>query len=262
MPNPAPGNPTDRSPGAPAPTPLTSCSLVVVRIQGAVNLGLIARLASNLGITDLRLVSPQCQVQDRQAQVFATSWGNQVLSTASSHPDLESATRDCGVVIGTSGEFHAGELGPPLPPQAVPEVLRERAAARWALVFGGEADGLTTRELNWCQQWLHLETFGENRSYNLTHAIAICGYLLASQAVSEASAWRQEPASRGQLRRFEERLAQVLTRAGHPPLSEERYRRRLHRLIGTLPLSDPEVHAALGMLTTIERALDGRASPP
>ena len=179
MPNPLPGAPTDRPNVPPPPTALTNCCVVLARPQGPVNLGMIARLCGNLGVTDLRLVSPMCEVDCDEARMFSTH-SKQLLLAAPIFASVEEATADCGLVIGTSGDFRTSELGPHVRAERVPELLAKRPVARFALVFGTEATGLNDEELRACQAWIHLDTFGQNISYNLANAVAITLYVIAT----------------------------------------------------------------------------------
>ena len=179
MPNPPPGAPTDRPNVPPPPTALTKACVVLVRTQGPVNVGMIARLCGNLGITDLRLVAPQCEVDCSEARKFSTH-SRELLLSAPVYSSIEEATSDCGLVIGTSGDFRVAELGPHIRAEKVPHLLADRPVAKFALVFGNEADGLDDRELRACQAWIHLDTFGQNISYNLSNAVAITLYVIAT----------------------------------------------------------------------------------
>src|SRR4051812_36758052 len=68
-------------PRSPAPGLLARCRIVLVRTQGPVNLGMVARLCGNLSITDLRLVSPLCEIDCEDARKFST-WGKELLLSA------------------------------------------------------------------------------------------------------------------------------------------------------------------------------------
>jgi tRNA C32,U32 (ribose-2'-O)-methylase TrmJ len=84
------------------------------------------------------------------------------------------------LAIGTSARNRDPDYGECLGLPQVPDFLVRRHATRFALVFGNEADGLTDAELIHCQGWLHLDTYGPNTSYNLSHAVAITLYHLAA----------------------------------------------------------------------------------
>ena len=158
---------------------LSNACVVLVRTQGPVNLGMVARLCGNLGVTDLRLVAPQCEVDCPETRMFSTHSKDFILS-APIFPDLPSALHGCSLAIGTSARNRDPDYGECLGLPQVPDFLVRRRAERFALVFGNEADGLTDAELIHCQGWLHLDTYGPNTSYNLSHAVAITLYHLAA----------------------------------------------------------------------------------
>ncbi len=166
---------------------LSNACVVLVRTQGPVNLGMVARLCGNLGVTDLRLVAPQCDVNSAESRMFATHSRDFILS-APIYPDLPSALHGCSLAIGTSARNRVPDYGERLSLPQVPEFLVRRHAGRFAMVFGNEADGLTDAELIHCQGWLHIDTFGPNTSYNLSHAVAITLHHLATQVDQRAVA--------------------------------------------------------------------------
>ena len=55
------------------PSPnLKGATVILVRTQGPINLGMVARICGNLGIEDLRLVSPLCEVNCEDSRKFST----------------------------------------------------------------------------------------------------------------------------------------------------------------------------------------------
>ena len=69
---------------------LSNACVVLVRTQGPVNLGMVARLCGNLGVTDLRLVAPLCAVNSDETRMFSTH-SQALLLGASVFSDLSSA---------------------------------------------------------------------------------------------------------------------------------------------------------------------------
>jgi tRNA/rRNA methyltransferase len=236
----------------PTPSPnLDGCCVVLVRTQGPINLGMVARICTNIGITDLRFCNPQCGIDVPEARMFSTH-GKDLLLGAPVFADLASATADCGLVIGSSARFRDGELGAGLRPQEVPAYLRQRPAAKWALVFGNEADGLTDGELINCQGWVHLDTFGPNTSYNLSHAVAITLYQLATCGQTIAPAG--EPAARREaVAHLYQYWLSTLERFQYFRRTErERFAPQLQRLFNRLDLSDHDVQVLWGMLAQFQ----------
>ena len=80
---------------------LSQVCLVLVRTEGAVNIGQICRFAANIGITDIRLVSPICNPVSSDGRRFAHH-ALPLLSSLPCYDSLDDALADCSVVIGSS----------------------------------------------------------------------------------------------------------------------------------------------------------------
>jgi len=253
---------------------LRQACVVLVRTQGPVNLGMVARLCGNLGVSDLRLVAPQCEVNCPETRMFSTHSKELILS-APVFADLPSALHGCSLAIGSSARNRDPDHGECLGLPQVPEFLVRRHAGRFALVFGNEADGLTDAELLHCQGWLHLDTFGPNTSYNLSHAVAITLYHLAAMtaqradanAPSGSNALAERPTTRHnlELRDLRDQRPPSATRDSVALLFDywletlarfqyfrrtdrERFAPQLQRLFNRIDLSDHDVQMLRGML--------------
>lgn len=250
---------------------LSNACVVLVRTQGPVNLGMVARLCGNLGVTDLRLVTPLCEVDCAETRMFSTHSKDFILS-APRFPDLPSALAGCSLAIGTSARNRHADHGECLGLTQIPDFLVRRRAARFAIVFGNEADGLTDAELIHCQGWLHLDTFGPNTSYNLSHAVAITLHHLATQVDQRAPAnapsgsnavvarattrhnleqadHRQPSASRDTVALLFTYWLDTLARFQYFRRTDrERFAPQLQRLFNRVDLSDHDVQMLRGML--------------
>src|SRR5437660_1915678 len=124
-----------------------NCRIVLVRPQFAANVGATARVMRNMGASELVLVAPAADPADPDARRLATH-GADVLDRCRVVADLGEAAADCLFVAGTSartgGLMRRQSVGTP------EDVLARLADAMGlgptALVFGPEADGLTTAE--------------------------------------------------------------------------------------------------------------------
>ena len=164
--------------------------LVLVEPAGPLNVGSVARLCANFGVSGLRLVAPRCDPDDAEALRMAVA-GRPLLRRAGRYPDLASALADRVRVVACSGRG-AGEPLPPLPPrQALPWLLEGQTAA--ALVFGREDRGLSIDELLQADRILTIPTPPGHASLNLSHAVAIVLHALHSLGGSGDGA--QAPAS-------------------------------------------------------------------
>ncbi len=226
---------------------LANACVILVRTQGPVNLGMVARLCGNLGISDLRLVAPQCEINCEDTRKFATHSRALVLA-APVFADLGAAVADCGMAIGTSARGRALDYGEALALHQVPAAVARRAPRRLALVFGNEADGLSDAELIHCQAWIHLDTCGPNTSYNLSHAVAITLYHLAT-AQPAADPDPALVAERGQVEHLYRYWLDALERFQYFRRTERgRFAPQLRRLVNRMDLSDHDVQMLWGML--------------
>ena len=249
---------------------LSNACVVLVRTQGPVNLGMVARLCGNLGVTDLRLVAPQCEINCPETRMFSTH-SKELILNAPVFPDLPAALHDCSLAIGTSARNRNPDYGERLGLTQVPDFLVRRHAAKFALVFGNEADGLTDGELINCQGWLHLDTYGPNTSYNLSHAVAITLYHLAALVDGRADAnlpsgnnGAAKPTTRHNLEPSETKLPaasreavaslfeywlETLARFQYFRRTErERFAPNLQRLFNRFDLAEHDVQMLRGML--------------
>jgi tRNA/rRNA methyltransferase len=229
--------------------PLSDVVVVLVRTQGPINLGMIARLCANLGVEQLRLVGPLCDPASDDARKFAVVVRDDILATAPVFASLAAATADRQLVLGTSGRGRDDQHGAPMtPPQAV-ALAAERGAQKVALVFGNEADGLNDDELRACNAYIHLETPGSHASYNLSHAVAITGYLWAQHASANAPSAAEPAAVRADVERLGRYWLGTLERFRYfrrTPL--EQWRPQFESMLNRMQLTDHDLVVVRGML--------------
>lgn len=148
---------------------LSQTILVLVRTEGAINLGSVARLCDNFGC-QLRLVDPLANPMGEEATMMAFP-SEGVLRDAPRFQTLKEALADIPSVLGTSSKIVEAVKSPPLTAQLARSWLLE-ANPRLAIVFGNERLGLTREEATLCHRVVRLFTTGPRESMNLSHAIA------------------------------------------------------------------------------------------
>ena len=234
---------------------LSNACVVLVRTQGPVNLGMVARLCGNLGVTDLRLVAPMCAVNSDETRMFSTH-SQALLLGAAVFPDLSSALTGCSLAIGTSARPRGEDHGEALSLAQIPDFLQRKHASTFALVFGNEATGLTEAELMHCQGWLHLETFGPNTSYNLSHAVAITLHYVATSCsvpVVVETTSTDFAANRDSVMHLYRYWLSLLERFQYFRRADrERFIPHLQRLFNRMDLSDRDVQILWGMLAQFQ----------
>lgn len=158
---------------------LANVRVVLVRTHYAGNLGSVARVMRNFGLTDLVLVAPYATPNDLEARRLATH-GLPVLDAARTVPDLGAALADCTLTLATSsltaGVARRGMIGTPT--ELMPQLLAAAADGPVGLVFGPEPHGLSNEEIGRCHGLVHVPVDPAFPSLNLAQAVTICCYEL------------------------------------------------------------------------------------
>jgi tRNA/rRNA methyltransferase len=149
--------------------------IVLVEPMGALNLGSVARVMKNMGLSQLWLVNPQCDRYSEEATNMAVH-GLEILRNAQIVQTLPQALADCQKVIGTAGRIDGGELAVVSPDRGLSWLVEN--VTRSAIVFGTEDRGLSNAELQYCQKVINIPTDAAYSSLNLAQAVAICCYHL------------------------------------------------------------------------------------
>ncbi len=158
---------------------LERCRVVLVRPHFAGNVGSVARVLANFGLTQLVLVDPVAQIDSLDAVMMSTH-GRGLLESARIVRTLDEALADCSFVLCTSGEMRGitrkGYWG--TPEQKLPQLLETLAVADCAIVFGPEPHGLTLEEIARGHGMIFVPTASEHESLNLAQAVAVVLYQL------------------------------------------------------------------------------------
>lgn len=147
--------------------PLADAHVVLVRPQGAANLGAVARALKNFGLRRLTLVDSQIGswVDARRMAVHA----GDVLDAARACASLDEAIAEARWVVATTDAPPAGARV--LTPRQLAEESRVRGAP--TILFGGEQHGLEPGELRRCQAVATIPVAPQQTSLNLAQAVCV-----------------------------------------------------------------------------------------
>jgi tRNA/rRNA methyltransferase len=148
--------------------------IILVEPAGALNLGSVARVMKNMGLSQLWLVDPQCDRHSDQAQHMAVH-AKDILETAQIVNTLPEALVGCQRAIATVGREPTNTISPLNPSEGLVWLTE---VAKSAIVFGREDRGLSNVELQYCQQVITIQTDRVYPSLNLAQAVGICCYQL------------------------------------------------------------------------------------
>ena len=147
-------------------------AVVLVRPENPANIGSVARVMKNTGLSDLRLVDPS---DWRSIETWRTAWGSQeILEGARVFRTLDEALLGSTKALALSGRDDKVAV------LDVREGVRQLAeapeAAVTCLVFGPEQSGLTFEEMALCGRRASIPSHPAQPSFNLSHAVAITAY--------------------------------------------------------------------------------------
>ncbi len=174
---------------------LSHVRIVLVEPAGPLNLGAVARMMKNMGLRQLVLVNPQCDLAAEEARRMAVH-GGELLTQAQVVTSLPAALAGCQRAIATTGRLHPQDHPLETPEAALPWLLPRTPdqAFQAALIFGPEDRGLSNHELVYAQRWIRIPASDDYPSLNLAQAVAVCAYLL-SRLSQDLSA--EHPLSQG-----------------------------------------------------------------
>jgi tRNA/rRNA methyltransferase len=163
---------------------LSQVRIILVETAGALNLGSVARVMKNMGLSQLVLVNPQCDRYSEEAQHMAVHAKN-ILNNAQIVADLPTALVGCSRAIATTSEPRS--LDTPLEPLRSTLPWLVATPQPTALIFGREDSGLSNAELNYAQRFVAIPSHQDYPSLNLAQAVAICCYELYQLTLNDVS---------------------------------------------------------------------------
>jgi len=154
--------------------------IILVEPNGPINVGSIARLCSNFNVSELRVVSPNCDIHSLDSKKMAMK-GISYLNNCMVYESLSSALLDCDLILATYGRISLAKEERQTSLQEVSQwVNKFKNIKNLAIIFGREDRGLSNDELLLAQKVFTIET-NNNPSLNLSHAVSIVLYELCKE---------------------------------------------------------------------------------
>ncbi|MGE3537725.1 MAG: RNA methyltransferase [Candidatus Tectimicrobiota bacterium] len=152
-------------------------TIILVRPQTPGNIGAAARAMQNMGLHRLALVAP-AYFPHPEARMMACH-AEPLLEQAVLYDSVAAAIAPCHWLIGTSARRREYRK-PPLTPRALAQQLPRLQAhhPHIGILFGPEDAGLTTEELDLCNDLVVIPTVATATSLNLAQAVLVLAYEL------------------------------------------------------------------------------------
>lgn len=238
---------------------LERVKVVLVGTTHSGNIGSAARAMKVMGLSQMVLVDPQCQV-DAQAIALAAG-ASEIALNAQIYPTLEAAVADCGLVVGTSARSRTLEWPMLEPRECGEKLISEANQHSVAMVFGRERTGLTNDELQLCHYHVCVPANPEYSSLNLAMAVQLLSYevrmaYLALQQSSQSSTLQEEYPRHQELERFYAHLEQVIMQTEFISAQQSgQVMNKLRRMFTRARPEAQEINILRGILTSVQKSI-------
>ncbi len=217
---------------------LSKVRIVLVEPRGAFNIGSVARVMKNMGITELALVRP---VEFRNDDGFKGAVGaRDVLENALIFDSLESAIKDTNLVIGTTRRAGKGRRISYTIEELPEKIFPVLEKGKVSILFGREESGLSNRETDLCNILVTIPSSKDFPSLNLSHAVAVVCYKLFTDAMVLDVPYISEPVTNAEIEGLLDYIQTVFTDIGFFSKGTPRYVIPLFRKIFGRALLDKE----------------------
>ena len=235
--------------------PFDDLCVVLVEPTLPENVGAVARVMNNFGVSDLRVVGSGDFRGHRAAARVATR-SLSLLHNLESHATLADAVAASRFVVGCTARVRERREGPVNLPRLS---LRLPEDASLALVFGPENSGLSNRDLSHCHLLARIPARGEHASFNLAQAVGLVLYELFRSEGDAGSEPGRQLATSGELEGLKAHLFEVLGRTGF--LKESRREslwQSFSDLVFRARMGPEDVRILRGFLRSVQWALGRR----
>jgi tRNA/rRNA methyltransferase len=237
-------------------------SVILVRPQLAVNIGMCARAMANFGLDDLRLVSPREGWPRtgalRKGANAAAAGAVHLLESAKLFDSLEEAIADLNFVWATTARERGQGKRVEGPEVAMSETQKATAGgAKFGILFGPERTGLSSDEVALADA---IVTFPVNPAYaslNLAQAVLLTGYewfrAAHAGAMPFATPERSQPATREMIVAFFDYFEGKLEESGffRPPSKRPSMQRNLRNMFHRMELTQQDVRTLWGAVVRL-----------
>ncbi|WP_168203995.1 RNA methyltransferase [Aliikangiella coralliicola] len=227
------------------------------------NIGAAARAMKTMGIKELVLVNPKC-FPDTEATSRAAG-AVELLEQAKVVSSLEQAIEDCTQVFGTSARQTHSFSRPQKSAEEAALWVKQNPAEKVAIVFGGERDGMSSHELNLCQQILFIPGDSDYSVLNVSAAAQIVCYelfksmgedrdMVTSETEADTTSEPPKLVSQRELNNFYSHLEELLIERNYiRPEQQSDTLKKLRTLINRAEPSAKEVNLLRGMIKALSR---------
>ncbi len=150
-------------------------TIILVRPQLSVNIGMAARAMDNFGLSKLSIVNPRDGWPSKKAESSAKH-ADKIINRAKVYKSLEEAVSNYDLVIATSNRKRFLTKKTYDSFDILQKKIRDFRNA--AILFGPENSGLSNQDIRLANFLFTIPTYNTNKSLNLSHAVSVMSYEL------------------------------------------------------------------------------------
>ncbi|OLQ91585.1 tRNA (cytosine(32)/uridine(32)-2'-O)-methyltransferase TrmJ [Vibrio panuliri] len=241
---------------------LSNVKVVLVGTSHSGNIGSAARAMKVMGLNNMVLVAPECEV-DGQAIALAAG-ASDIALNAQIADSLEEAVKDCALVVGSSARSRTLEWPMLEPRECGEKCALEGQHSQVAIVFGRERTGLTNDELQTCHYHVCIPANPEYSSLNLAMAVQTIAYeirvaFLAQQKQNFAQPAEESYPRHEELEMFFTHLEKVMIDTQFISADQpNKVMNKMRRLFNRARPESQELNTLRGILTAVEKKIGSR----
>ena len=221
-------------------------SVILVAPKYGGNIGAIARLMRNYGLSDLRFVSPP-EIGD-EAMARAMN-GKEILLNARRYDNFADAIEGFRIVAATSSSITLDDRKfrrlPETPSKFWKRALKTEGNI--ALVFGREDDGLRNTEIELCNSFIHIPSNPEYPVLNLSHAVSVILYEMIRD-LDRRLPVTADPVEEKNMSRLVDSVMELISMTDFPEYKIPNTRVMISRLMARAELTQSEYFKIMGII--------------
>lgn len=210
------------------------------------NIGSVARAMKNLGFPHLKLVNPQCNIDDQS--FWMATHGKDIINRSQTFHNIRDAIEDSSYIFGTTARNRRWRSFL-YPNQIAEKVVAMAQKNRVSIIFGPEDIGLSNDELELCNEVVSIPTVKGASSMNISHAVLIICYEIFHAANNEANHFEVvELASSKRVEAMYDHMKRTLLEIGFlDPQNPEHFLGTIRRILTRASLSSKDVNFIRGV---------------
>ena len=235
--------------------------IILVNTQIPENLGFVARAMLNCGLKELRLVSPEFDINNEKILPLAAG-ADEVIKKMRVFDSYSEAVKDFNFLIASTARNRSLKKPNLTPEKAAREAIEKvNANNKVGFVFGPEKSGLTNYNLSIIDKTVTIKTNPFFSSINLSHAVMIiCYELIKLDELVKFSNSKRKLIKKEKLMFFYNHIEKLLDKSGFIKTDERKDMiiLKIKNIFSKSSLEENEIDILFGIFTSLYKAKNNK----